>query len=167
MILGVAAGLLGGLAANLYTRAVAAANGGREAAGAAPGADRFGRGMQPAQAIGPADRDAAVQVGTAAYRAVTGGEPSAAIRPRLGTAAHYAFSAAAGAWYVCAADRLPLLRSGFGTVYGTIVWLVADEGAMPALGLSRRARQLPAGVHAYSIGGHWVYGATLEAVRRW
>jgi hypothetical protein len=32
--------------------------------------------------------------------------------------------------------------------------------------LSRGPRQLTAGMHAYSLLGHWVYGATLESVRR-
>src|SRR3954471_22932544 len=99
LIVGVAAGLLGGFTANLFTRAVAAANGGCEAPGAAPG-PRRGHGMQPAQAGGHADRDATVKVGAIAYRAVTGHEPSRALEPRLGTAVHYAFSAGAGACYV-------------------------------------------------------------------
>jgi hypothetical protein len=37
---------------------------------------------------------------------------------------------------------------------------------MPALGLSRSPREQSAGMHAYSLAGHWIYGATLEAVRR-
>jgi hypothetical protein len=46
------------------------------------------------------------------------------------------------------------------------VWAIADEAAMPALGLSRGPRQLTRGMHAYSLLGHRMYGATLEAVRR-
>jgi hypothetical protein len=37
---------------------------------------------------------------------------------------------------------------------------------VPALGLSRGPRELPLGVHAFSIVGHALYGATLEAVSR-
>ena len=65
-----------------------------------------------------------------------------------------------------ASERAPELRRGFGTVYGSLVWATADEGAVPALGLSKKPGEIPLGVHAYALGAHWVYGATLEACRR-
>lgn len=164
--IGLAAGLLGALAMNLFARAVNSMSNGREADGAAPGHDRVGRGMQPPQAQGRADHDAAVRVGTAAYRAITDREPAPEVQRWLGAAAHYAFSVAISVPYVFLADRLPFIRACFGTLYGTAVWAVADEGIMPALGLSRSPRQLPPGVHAYALAGHLVYGATLEGVRR-
>ena len=163
---GLAGGLLGALAMNLFARAVAGTRNGREAEGAAPGGDRVGRGMQPPQAAGDAGDDAAVRMGTAAYRAVTGDEPAREARPWLGSAAHYGFGAGAGMCYALFGGRAPVIRAGFGTLYGTLVWALADEGIVPALGLSRGPRQLPAGVHLYSLCGHWVYGATLDAVVR-
>ena len=81
-----------------------------------------------------------------------------------GHRAHYAFSAAVGVNYMLASERAPELRRGFGTVYGSLVWATADEGAVPALGLSKTPDQIPLGVHAYALGAHWVYGATLEAL---
>ena len=164
--LGVAGGIAGGLAMDLFAAAVTAATGGREADGAAPGADRVGRGMQPPQARGAAEEDAATRIGTIAYRGVTGEQPSPAVRPWLGTAAHYGFSIAAGVGYTLLAPRAPAIRSCAGSLYGTLVWAVADEGVVPALGLSRRPQQLPPGMHLYSLCGHWVYGAALEAVAR-
>jgi uncharacterized membrane protein YagU involved in acid resistance len=165
-LIGLAGGLLGALAMNLFARAVRIGNHGLEAAGAAPGHDRDGRGMQPPQAEQCADQDAAVKAGTVAYRAVAGHNPRRAVQPWLGSAAHYGFGAATGLCYALASDRAPALRTGFGTLYGSLVWAIADEGVMPALGLSRGPRQLPLGVHAYALCGHWVYGATLEAVMR-
>src|SRR3954468_14004430 len=96
---GIAAGLLGGLAMDLFARAVVAARHGREADGAAPGRDRAGRGAQPPQADGRAEDDATIKVGAIAYRALTGDDPNAAARHSLGSAAHYAFSATVGACY--------------------------------------------------------------------
>lgn len=165
-LVGAGAGVLGGLAMNVFARIVRRINDGREADGAAPGHDRDGRGMQPPQAQGQADRDAAVAIGTLAYHAVSGREPGPAGRRRLGSAAHYGFSAAVGACYAVASDRAPALRSGFGILYGSLVWAVADEGMVPAMGLSRGPRELPLGVHIYSLCGHWLYGATLEGVTR-
>jgi hypothetical protein len=165
-LVGLAGGLIGGLAMNAYARAVSRATGGRESDGAAPGGDRVGRGMQPPQAHGQANEDAAVRVGSIAYRALTGHQPDPEIRCAVGSTAHYAFSAAAGVSYALIADRVPSMRTCFGALYGTIVWAVADEGIMPALGLSRGPRQLPIGIHIYSLVGHWLYGATVESVRR-
>jgi putative membrane protein len=79
---------------------------------------------------------------------------------------HYAFSGTVGACYAVMADRLPMIRAGHGTAYGTAVWIVADEMVMPLLGLSLGPRQLPVGVHVYALAGHWVYGLTLDSAVR-
>jgi hypothetical protein len=47
------------------------------------------------------------------------------------------------------------------------VWVVADELMMPAMGLSRGPRQLPLGVHAYALAGHWVCGVTVDSASRY
>jgi uncharacterized membrane protein YagU involved in acid resistance len=105
-------------------------------------------------------------MGALAYRALTGHDPSAAARPWLGTAAHYGFSISASMPYVLLAELMPQVRAGFGTMYGSVVWAVADEGVTPALGLSRGPRELSPNVLLYGLCGHFVWGATLEAVRR-
>ena len=164
MLTGVAAGLIAGWTMNMFSRAAAAVGGGREAPGAAPGRDRFGRGAQPPQALHTADRDAAVLVGSAVYRTVAGHDPNRGAQPWIGSAMHYAFSAAVGAAYVLAARRAPVLRRGRGVLYGALVWSVADETVMPALGVSRGPRELDPRVHAYALLAHLVYGVTLDAV---
>jgi hypothetical protein len=50
--------------------------------------------------------------------------------------------------------------------YGAFIWLAADEGITPALGLSRSAKHLSPGVLAFGLGTHLVYGAALEAAMR-
>jgi uncharacterized membrane protein YagU involved in acid resistance len=128
--------------------------------------DTFSRLMQAYDDVGPETPDATVKIGTAAFRSVAGYTPGRETQQWLGTAAHYAFSAAVGMNYMVASERAPELRRGFGTIYGSLVWATADEGAVPALGLSKKPGEIPLGVHAYSLGAHWVYGATLEACRR-
>ena len=98
--IGVASGLVGAFTMNVFARAVNSLTAGREADGAAPGVDRVGRGMQPPQANGRAEQDAAVRVGTTAYRAITNHEPAPEVQPWLGAAAHYAFSVATGVSYI-------------------------------------------------------------------
>jgi uncharacterized membrane protein YagU involved in acid resistance len=150
---------------NAFTRLVSSLTEGHEAAGVAPGSDRVGRGMQPPQAHTRADDDAAVRSASAMYIAATGRRPDRRLRLRLGTMAHYGFSAGLGVGYVLLADRFPAIRRGMGTLYGGAVWAVADEGLMPAFNLSRGPREQSAGMHAYSLAGHAVYGATLECAR--
>jgi putative membrane protein len=172
LLLGLVGGVVGALAMNVFARAASAATHGHEASGAALGSDRVGRGVQPPQSDGPADDDAAVRVGTLAYRVTMSAEPTRVARPWLGTVAHYAFGGTLGAGYALLARRLRMVRVGYGTAYGTAVWIVADELIMPALRLSRGPRQLSLGVHVYALSGHWIYGAMLEfvvrrATRRW
>jgi uncharacterized membrane protein YagU involved in acid resistance len=166
VLAGVLGGLIAGWTMNMFSRAAAAIGGGREAPGAAPGGDRFGRGAQPAQALRTADCDATILVGSAVYRTVARAEPAPAAHPWIGSATHYAFSAAVGAAYAVALRRAPILRRGRGLLYGALVWSVADETVMPALGVSRGPRSIDPRVHVYALLAHLVYGATLDAVVR-
>ena len=147
---------------NAFTRLVSAVTRGREAKGVAPGGDRVGRGMQPPQAHRSADDDAAVRSASAIYNRATGRVAHRRLRLRLGTLAHYAFSAGLGVGYVTMGDRFPIVRRGRGTLYGGLVWAIADEGVMPALDLSRGPRRLSVGMHVYSLLGHFVYGLALD-----
>ena len=122
--------------------------------------------MQPPQAESIVGPDAAERVGTMAFEAVTDRAPQRATARRLGVASHYAFAGSVGVIYGLLASRLPAIRRGYGCLYGALVWAVADEGAMPALGLSRGPRELPSSVHAYALLGHCVFGATLETTLR-
>jgi hypothetical protein len=164
--MGLAGGLIGSLAMNLFARAVAAAREGHEGEGAAPGGDRTGRGVQPPQARGTADQDATVRASSILYRAVTGEDPSHRGQRWLGSAAHYTFGGGAGVAYALASAQTPGLRTCHGMFYGALVWAIADEGIMPALGLSRGPGQLGLGVLAFGLAGHLVYGGALESTLR-
>jgi uncharacterized membrane protein YagU involved in acid resistance len=89
----------------------------------------------------------------------------------VGSAIHYAFGATAGAAYAIALDAAParvarVLQSGRGMFYGTLVWLLAGEIAVPMSGLAPTPRESPPRLHAYALAGHLAYGAVLEQVRR-
>jgi len=127
---------------------------------------RVAREWESAPVRRAAEPDASVAVGTAAFKSVAGYTPGPETRQWLGTAAHYAFSAAVGVNYLLASERAPELRRGYGTVYGSLVWATAEETAAPALGLSKTPDRVPLGAHAHGLSAHWVYGATLETFRR-
>ncbi|MDQ3133307.1 MAG: DUF1440 domain-containing protein, partial [Acidobacteriota bacterium] len=77
-----------------------------------------------------------------------------------------AMGAASGAIYGTLAELSPVVTMGAGLPFGAAVWLVADEAAVPALGLSKSPIEVPPSKHAYALVSHFVYGATTEIVRR-
>ena len=83
-----------------------------------------------------------------------------------GTAVHYVFGVTTGAWYGAAAEAFPVITAGSGLPFGSVVWLTADEGLVPALGLSKSPSEYPLSIHAYAFASHLVYGLTTELVRR-
>jgi hypothetical protein len=83
-----------------------------------------------------------------------------------GDAVHYATGAASGAIYGAAAELAPELTAGAGIPFGTAVWLVVDEGAVPLFGLSKGPGEYPLSTHMYALASHFVYGLTTEVVRR-
>jgi putative membrane protein len=82
-----------------------------------------------------------------------------------GAIAHYAMGASSGAIYGAAAEFLPEVTMGTGLPFGAAVWLVADEGLVPALGLSKSTTEYPLSKHAYAVASHLVYGVATELVR--
>ncbi len=83
-----------------------------------------------------------------------------------GQAVHYATGGGTAAIYGAAAELYPEVTAGAGLPFGTAVWLVVDEGAVPALGLSKSPLEYPASNHIYAFVSHLVFGLTTEVVRR-
>ena len=76
---------------------------------------------------------------------------------------HYSFGAAVGALYGAYASRRR--RPGTGVGFGLMVWLLADEIAMPLLGLSDSTLRRPLEKHLHSIAAHIVFGMATEQAR--
>jgi putative membrane protein len=83
-----------------------------------------------------------------------------------GNLAHYGMGIVSGATYGAVADVFPAAAMGRGLLFGTVLWLVADEVVVPALGLSKPASEYPASTHLSAWVSHVVYGITVEATRR-
>lgn len=81
-------------------------------------------------------------------------------------AVHYAFGALAGAVYGGLAEAAPMTKFWAGMGYGAAVWLLADEIAVPAAGLSKPPHRVPWPKHLEALGAHLVYGLTTEGTRR-
>ena len=83
-----------------------------------------------------------------------------------GPLVHYAFGTSVGGLYGAAAELVPGVTTGAGLPFGAAFWLVADETALPLLGLSKGPTAYPASTHVYALVSHFVYGLTAELVRR-
>jgi uncharacterized membrane protein YagU involved in acid resistance len=87
-------------------------------------------------------------------------------KKKLGPVIHYGFGSLVGALYGGLAELAPVAREGLGIPFGTVVFLAADEIAVPALGLSKAPTAYPLSSHASAFASHAVYGLTTELVRR-
>lgn len=83
-----------------------------------------------------------------------------------GPAVHYGLGTTLGAVYGVLAEVLPGSTVGAGTLYGTAVWLVADEIAVPAFGLSQPPTETPASSHLTAWASHLVFGLVTDLTRR-
>lgn len=97
---------------------------------------------------------------------VTGRKVPADYKPLAGEAVHYGVGATAAAVYGVMAEVVPIVTIGNGVGFGTGVWLLADEMAVPAAGLSKPPKEIPLTTHLYALVSHLVYGWITETVRR-
>ena len=110
--------------------------------------------------------DAAGRLANAIAVATLDQELSGREKETAGTAFHYAMGATSGALYGALAEVRPEVKTGAGLPFGAAVWVVADEGIVPLVGLSKSATEYPLSIHAYAFTSHLVFGLTAELVRR-
>lgn len=110
--------------------------------------------------------DATVKAASAISEGVFDHELTKGEKKIAGPAVHYAFGAATGGLYGAIAELAPEATAGAGLPFGAAFWLLADETAVPLLGLSKGPTEYPLSAHVYALASHLVYGLTAEAVRR-
>lgn len=79
---------------------------------------------------------------------------------------HYGYGTLAGGLYGAAAELVPAIKKGSGTLYATALFIGGDEIAVPALNLSGSPKEFPLSVHANALASHLVYGVSAEVARR-
>lgn len=112
------------------------------------------------------DDNAAVRSGNAISELVFDHHLTKSEKETAGTVAHYTMGVASGAIYGAVAEVMPAATVCDGTAFGAAVWLIADEGVVPGLGLSKDSSEFSSSIHTYAIASHLVYGLTTELVRR-
>ena len=110
--------------------------------------------------------DTTVRAASAVSEGVFGYKLTQSEKKIAGTAVHYLLGTGVGGLYGAAAEITPKVTTGGGLPFGTVFWLVVDEGAVPLLGLSKGPMAYPPSIHAYALSSHFVYGLTAEIVRR-
>jgi len=143
LVIGVSAGLAAALIMSLFQSAVT----------------RMGLQSQPR-------KTAAMKAADAISQEVAGASLKPRYKQKADLLLHYLTGAAAGGIYGLFGRLVPALRAGQGLLYGGLVWAMADEGLVPALGLSAPANRKGLGEHGFALSSHLVYGAALDIVRR-
>ncbi len=86
-------------------------------------------------------------------------------KKKAGRAVHYTFGTLMGIVYGVSAELVPEATTGAGTAFGTLLFLGADEVAVPAFQLAPAPTETPAKDHLQHWAAHVVYGGSLELVR--
>lgn len=87
-------------------------------------------------------------------------------KKKLGNLVHFAYGTAWGALYGMVSPRSRVLGKLLGLGFGTGLFLMGDEVAVPALKLAPPPNKTPASTHLGALAAHWVYGAATEAAFR-
>ncbi|HKR22438.1 MAG TPA: DUF1440 domain-containing protein [Pyrinomonadaceae bacterium] len=110
--------------------------------------------------------DATVKTARAISEGVFGHELKESEKKAAGAMVHYAFGTATGGLYGAMAEVAPQVTTGAGIPFGAAFWAIADETAVPLLGLAKGPTEYPLSTHAYALASHLVYGLTAEMSRR-
>ena len=94
---------------------------------------------------------------------LVGLELSSEQEAKAGTLIHYGIGMASTALYAAVRRRIPAPGVARGLGFGATLWLVADEGANPLLGLTPGPGSFPWQAHARGLVGHLVFGLAAEA----
>lgn len=175
LLKGLAAGLVGGFVASavmnqfqkLCSKFITGEQSSHGAQSLQEGSPRHGIGLALREAgKDDPDDDSAERLANAVSVGLTGRELTDSEKDLGGIAFHYAFGASMGAVYGIASEVSPAVTVGAGIPYGALIWVGADEGVVPLIGLSKTPEKYPPSVHASALAAHLVYGLTLEATRK-
>jgi uncharacterized membrane protein YagU involved in acid resistance len=157
---GAIAGLIGGLAASWVMSRF------QYAVPSEAFAKVFGEDVERDEDDGEQSEPGTVKAASAISETVLDHELEEDEKEWAGEVAHYAMGGVSATIYGVAAELVPEITRDGGLLFGTTVWLLADETMIPAVGLSDAPWQYPASTHAYSLSSHLVYGLATEITRR-
>ncbi len=110
--------------------------------------------------------DATVKAAAGISRNVLHHELTNSEKKWAGPAVHYAFGGLIGGLYGALANATPVSGLSGGAAYGSAIWLLADEIAVPSAGLSQAPFKTPMKSHLKAWASHLVYGFVTDLTRR-
>jgi hypothetical protein len=113
-------------------------------------------------------REGKTAYGVAAEKAAdaVGQDLSEEQRKQYGSALHWGLGAGAGAAYGALRGRVPGADAANGLLFGAAFWVLIDEGANVALGLTPGPTHFPWQTHARGLAGHLVFGIAADTALR-
>ncbi len=163
--IGLIAGVLGGLAASwMMNQFQSALSSFQEGFEQETGSAQKNSGQQKQKSED--SEDATMKAAMKLLQPLIGRQLSKEEKQKAGPVVHYVFGGLMGGCYGVLSEYFPQAHAGFGTVFGTALFLGADEIAVPVLGLSGSPLEYPVSSHVYAFSSHLVYGLSTEAVRR-
>ena len=104
-------------------------------------------------------------LGRLIYRQITGAAPkSAEAKTILSNLVHWGYGLLQGGLYGLWRSSASGLDPQGGLLYGTVLWLLGDELAVPLLGLQSGPTAAPPMQHLNRLGAHWAYGLGTAVV---
>jgi len=97
---------------------------------------------------------------------VTGEAMPEGVKSIAEPALHFLFGAGAGVVYVLIERKIPLIRAGYGTLFGFVFWILLHEIALPVMGFSPTPAQMTLWEQGNELVTHVIFGVVLEFTRR-
>ena len=110
--------------------------------------------------------DATMKAAGKTLQVVAGRQLTHEQKKKAGPVVHYAFGAAMGAAYGAISETQRRLTPVAGPIFGSALFVAADEIGVPLAGLSGPPRNYPISSHLEALAAHLVYGVTADLVRR-
>jgi hypothetical protein len=112
-----------------------------------------------------AEQEGSTEIVARKIAEVTGSHLAREDKKKAGQVVHFIFGTLMGVVYCASAELLPEVTTGAGTAFGTILFLGADEVAVPAFQLSSPSTDTSPTDHLQNWAAHIVYGGSLELIR--
>lgn len=117
---------------------------------------------------GDSEKEDATMKAAGKAATLVGHELSHETKKKLGPVVHYGFGTLQGAIYGTVLEAVGECGGGFiaGLAFGAALFALADEVAVPYLGLGAKPSETPMKSHLYALGAHLVYGVSTEVTRK-
>jgi hypothetical protein len=116
------------------------------------------------------DESSTAALGRIVYHALTGKAPDSETKNVLSYLVDYGYGSLQGGFYGAFTGTSVARDLLAGPLFGTIIWLLGDEGAVSLLGLADGPTKYPLSQHLHRWAVHIVYGSatavTTTALRR-